>query len=125
MKKLSPNATTYTAIGLIVFGLIFIFMSWNAAASPENGVDLRAQFPYLLSGGLGGLALVGAGLTLVRTFESRRDSKELLAQLERLTVAVERLEASQTARDLAQANAREQRPGLDMPPPAPPFEPAQ
>ena len=82
MKKLSPNATTYTAIGLIVFGLIFIFMSWNAAASPENGVDLRAQFPYLLSGGLGGLALVGAGLTLVRTFESRRDSKELLAQLD-------------------------------------------
>lgn len=126
MKKLPPNAASWTAVILVLLGLIVIFMSWNAAAGPENGVDLRTQFPYLLSGGLGGLCLVGAGLTLTRVFESRRDVKEVVMHLERLTAAVERLEAAQTARELAEANAREQEaPRVAMPPPAPPFEQAR
>lgn len=107
MKKLSPNASTYTAVALIAVGLIMIFLGWNGAASEDAAIDLRAQFPYLLSGGLFGIALVGAGLVLVRTFEGRRDTKEVVATLERLAVAVERLEATQAAQQLALANQRE------------------
>jgi hypothetical protein len=130
MKKLSPNATTYTAVALIALGLIMIFLGWNGAAGAEAAVDLRAQFPYLISGGLFGVALVGAGLVLVRTFEGRRDAKEIVGQLERLTLAVERLEAAQAAQHLLAANQRELGPApaaQDMAPPTapPPFEAAR
>lgn len=135
MKKLPPNATTYTAVALVTFGLILIFLAWNAAASPDNGVDLRAQFPYLLSGGLGGLALIGAGLTLIRVFEARRDNKEVLDRLDRLTAVVERLEALRSAQQPAEDPATALTGPLPrdnaapspapLPPPTGPFEPAQ
>jgi hypothetical protein len=131
MKKLSPNAATYTAVALIAIGLLMVFLGWNGAAGVEAARDLRAQFPYLLSGGLFGVALVGAGLVLVRTFEGRRDAKEIVAQLERLALAVERMEVAQQQRLLAEANARETAleppvaavPGAYAPPAAPPAAP--
>jgi hypothetical protein len=125
MKKLPPNATTYTAITLILVGLVMIFLGWNGAAGAEAAVDLRRQFPYLISGGLFGLALVGAGLMLVRVFEGRRDTVAVIRHLERLTLAVERLEQAQTAPLLAAANEREHAQVLAVPPVAPPFERAQ
>ena len=124
MNKLSPNATRYTAIGLVVFGLLFIFFAWNGAAGPENGLDQRAQFPYLISGGIGGLALVAAGLTLVRIFEARRDTQQIVEQLKTLTAAVE----AQTLAATPPEPVTEELPNpAAFPPPAspPPFEPAQ
>lgn len=128
----NPNATRYTAIGLVVFGLIFIFFAWNGASSTAAGGRIGFQFPYLLSGGLGGIALVMAGLTLVRTFEARRDALRLQEQLARLTAAVERLEAATRGEEVgvhaleshvlstsAAAGA-----GAFPPPTSPPFEPA-
>lgn len=116
MKKLPPNATTWTAVALIALGLVMIFLAWNGAAGAEAATDLRRQFPYLLSGGIFGLALMGSGLVLVRTFESRRDSREIVQQLVRLTAAVERLEQAQ-----APALAPD---GVEHVVPAAPAEPA-
>jgi|GEM_PF-5597286 len=120
MNNISPNATRYTAIGLVVFGLLFIFFAWNGAAGLDNGVDIRTQFPFLISGGIGGLALVGAGLTLIRVFEGRRDTKEVVRHLERLTAAVERLAAQEEVPAHPSMNGLGTAPA--MPPPAPPFE---
>ncbi len=88
-----PNASTWTAVALIALGLLMIFLAWNGAAGADAAVDLRAQFPYLLSGGLFGLSLVASGLVLVRVYEGRRDSKEVVRHLQQLTAAVERLGA--------------------------------
>ncbi|MGI9015884.1 MAG: hypothetical protein ACR2HR_02065 [Euzebya sp.] len=133
MKKLPPNASRYTAVFTIFLGLFIIYLGWNGAAGPDAAIDLRAQFPYLISGGMFGLALVGAGMTLVLIFEGRRDTQQLAAQLERLAVAVERLESARAVHDLAQANSREE--AITVPPavqPAvqsaalvPPFEPGR
>lgn len=99
-RKLPPNAPTWTAVGLVALGLIMIFLGWNGAAGPDAAVDLRAQFPYLISGGLFGLALIAAGLVLVRVQEGRKDTREVLQQLQLLTQAVERLgEAATTPGD--------------------------
>lgn len=97
MKNPPPNAITWTAVGLIALGLILIYLGWNGAAGEEAAPDLRAQFPYLLSGGIFGLALIGSGLSLVLVRESRRASTEVVAKLEGLTQAVERLAAAQVS----------------------------
>lgn len=127
MKKLPPNATTYTAVGLIALGLIMLFVAWNGAAGPENGIDPRAQFPYLLSGGLGGLALIGAGLTLVRVFEARKDNQKLLDSIQRLTDAVERLAiVEEPMPELTDVNGQYPAHTVPaMPPAQVPFESAQ
>ncbi|HUG84375.1 MAG TPA: hypothetical protein VMM13_07410 [Euzebya sp.] len=95
MKKPPPNANTWTAVCLIALGLILIYLGWNGTAGADAARDLRAQFPYLISGGIFGLALIGSGLTLVRVYEARRDSKEVVAHLQRLTEAVGRLASAQ------------------------------
>lgn len=88
MKKLSPNAPTWTAVTIAALGFVMIFMAWNGAA----GIALaQAQIPYLISGGLGGVALVGAGMVLIRTYEGRRDIQQVVQRLDRLADAVERL----------------------------------
>ena len=88
MKKLPPKAPTWTAIVLVLLGLFTIFLAWNGAA----GIPLtQAQLPYLISGGLTGVCLVGAGLSLLRTFEARRDAAAIVARLEQVQRAVEAL----------------------------------
>lgn len=72
-------------------GLVLIWAGWNGAASYN---DIRRQFPYLISGGVAGLALVviGAGLFVVQSLRADRvqleaNLVELRAILERLTLA--------------------------------------
>ena len=52
-------------IGYCVAGIVFIFLGWNGAASYDR---VQAQIPYLISGGVAGLALVvlGAGLIIAQ-----------------------------------------------------------
>jgi len=53
---------TYIAIGMILGGFALIALAWNGAA----GIGyLQGQFPYLLSGGVAGLGLIGAGAGLL------------------------------------------------------------
>jgi len=75
-------------IGVAVLGFLVIFLGWNGAASFN---DLRQQFPYLISGGLAGLALVTIGAALLIVENSRRERAELLAVVAGLTRAVEGL----------------------------------
>jgi hypothetical protein len=43
-------------------GALVLYLGWNGAASHN---DIRKQFPYLLSGGIAGLALVILGVALL------------------------------------------------------------
>ena len=68
-------------------GVLALFLAWNGAA----GVDhVEGQIPYLISGGLLGLALVGVGLTVVNVQSRRQDNADLLAKLEDLAEALQR-----------------------------------
>jgi hypothetical protein len=75
-------------IGYILVGLALIFLGWNGAASYDR---VESQMPYLISGGLGGIALVilGAGLLVVQTQRAGRAALE--AEIDDLREAVDRL----------------------------------
>jgi hypothetical protein len=57
--------------GVCLLGGLLLFLGWNGAASHN---DIRKQFPYLLSGGLAGLALIvlGAALLVIEVVRSER-----------------------------------------------------
>ncbi|HEX2027437.1 MAG TPA: hypothetical protein VHF25_05500 [Nitriliruptorales bacterium] len=76
----------YTGIGMLLGGGLLIFLGWNGAASYDR---VPAQIPYLISGGLGGLALVGVGGALIVVHAVRRDLARVSHQLERLVEAVQ------------------------------------
>jgi len=61
--------------GMCLLGGLLLFLGWNGAASHN---DIRKQFPYLLSGGLPGLALivVGAALLVIEVVRSERRALE-------------------------------------------------
>ena len=80
-------------IGLLVaaagFGLIAL--TWGKTASL---VDVAAQVPYLVSGGLTGLGLILVGVLLVNLAVKRRDARERERQQQELREALERLRAA-------------------------------
>lgn len=80
------------AVVLVAAGLLVIGIGWNGAAgsgSYVNGVpDIRAQLPWLISGGVLGLALVVLGAALMVTQSHRADRARLEARLEELTDAI-------------------------------------
>lgn len=63
------RAAAYLAVTMIAAGFILIGLAWNGAAEQDC---IQCQFPYLISGGLGGLALVGTGILLALVREIRR-----------------------------------------------------
>lgn len=70
---------------LVVAGFLAIFLAWNGAA----GLDyVEGQLPYVISGGLIGLGLIGAGLTVVLVQSQRRESEVLAARLDELIETV-------------------------------------
>lgn len=71
---------------LCLIGLIAIFFGWNGAAG--SNVPM-AQFPYLISGGIAGLAIVVMGGALLVVQSAREDRARLEAVLERLISATE------------------------------------
>lgn len=82
--------TMHLAVGFAAAGFLLIVMGWNGAA----GVDyVQGQVPYLLSGGVGGLGLIGVGLMLAVVQEMRRTSAETAARIDALTelIAAERM----------------------------------
>lgn len=66
-------------------GVIAIFAGWNGAAGL---LDLRAQFPYLISGGVLGLAFVVIGASLMVVQSHREDRARLEAKLDQLIDAI-------------------------------------
>jgi hypothetical protein len=69
-------------------GLVLIWTGWNGAASYN---DIREQFPYLISGGIGGLALVTIGVGLFVLQSARADRVQLEANLTELRKILDRM----------------------------------
>jgi hypothetical protein len=76
-----------------VAGLAVIWSGWNGAASYN---DIRKQFPYIISGGLGGLALVVIGASLMVIQSQRADRVQLEANLVELRNILERMGGAPT-----------------------------
>lgn len=67
-------------------GFVAIFLGWNGAASYDR---VPAQFPWLISGGITGLALVVIGAALIVVENNRRDRALLRASLEEIRLLLE------------------------------------
>ena len=65
-----------------------IWAGWNGAASYH---DIRKQFPYLISGGVAGLALVVIGVGLMIIQSQRTDRVQVEANLVELRAILERM----------------------------------
>ena len=70
LRPLSP-VPTYLGIAVAAIGFALIAIAWGAGAGQTN---VALQVPYLVSGGLTGLALVMVGLTVISVAARRRDA---------------------------------------------------
>jgi hypothetical protein len=75
----------YTAVALVGLGFVIIFLGWNGAASKDF---TQGQIPYLISGGVTGMALVLCGLCVVIVQSVRREAMLLATKLDRLAEAL-------------------------------------
>lgn len=78
MRPTSP-VPIYVGVALTCLGVLAIVMAWSRAAAIDA---VALQVPYLLSGGLVGIALVMIGLTTVvvqsRRIEGVQQSEQVL-----------------------------------------------
>jgi uncharacterized membrane protein len=96
MKIGWPKLGGLLGIAYCVVGFFLIFLGWNGAASND---DEPAQIPYVISGGIAGLALVVLGTALIVAHSLRTDRVELRASIDDLRAATERLADASTATD--------------------------
>ena len=75
-------------VAVCIIGFVVIFLGWNGAASFN---DLRQQFPYVISGGIAGLAMVALGAALLVIEAARAERAELQSSIEDLRRAIEGL----------------------------------
>ena len=79
---------------IVALGLLAIGLGWNGMAGgggEVNGVpNLNAQLPWLVSGGILGLALVVFGTAMIIVQNSRADRARLEAKLDELVEAMGR-----------------------------------
>ncbi|MCU1486457.1 MAG: hypothetical protein JWN67_3203 [Actinomycetia bacterium] len=73
-------------IAVSLLGFLLIYLGWNGAGSFN---DIRQQFPYLISGGIAGLAFVILGAALLVIEAARTERAELQATLLELREALE------------------------------------
>lgn len=100
----AANATTGTWIGvvLVAAGFAAIFYTWGKVAGLLN---VAQQLPYLVSGGLAGLALIIIGVTVIDVAVRRQDSYERRQQLSQMTRTLAEL------RELFEAESLDDRDG--------------
>lgn len=85
MKQFWNDLGGKLGVGLCGAGLLLVFLGWNGAASVDR---VPSQFPYLISGGIGGLCLVLIGVGLLIVQNQRADRAELQATLRELRDAL-------------------------------------
>ena len=73
-------------IAVSLLGFLLIYLGWNGAGSFN---DVRQQFPYLISGGIAGLAFVILGAALLVIEAARAERAELQTTLLELREALE------------------------------------
>jgi hypothetical protein len=82
------------ALLIVGLGLLAIGLGWNGMAGgggQVNGVsNLNAQLPWLVSGGILGLALVVFGAAMLIVHNARLDRARLESKLDELVVAIGR-----------------------------------
>jgi len=87
VRTWAKSSPVTAGVVLAAVGVLALFLAWNGAA----GVDhVEGQIPFLISGGLLGLALVGTGLTIVNVQSRRQDTADVLAKLEDLAEVLQR-----------------------------------
>lgn len=87
LRPLSPTPT-FIGIGVAAVGFVLLAIAWGQVAGESN---VALQMPYLISGGLFGLALVMVGLTVVSVAAKRRDAATREQQTQLLADALTEL----------------------------------
>ena len=90
LRPLSPTPT-YLGVALTVVGFVLIAIAWRQVAAETN---VALQLPYLVSGGLTGLALVMVGVTVINVAAKRRDAVLREQQTALLADAIHELSAA-------------------------------
>ena len=90
LRPLSP-VPTYLGIAVAAAGFVLILFAWGQVAGEVN---VALQMPYLISGGLTGLALVMVGVTVVSVAARRRDAALREQQTALLADALRELSAA-------------------------------
>lgn len=85
-RNVWANLAGKLGLGFCLGGFVAIFLGWNGAASFDR---VPAQFPWLISGGVTGLALVVIGASLLVIENNRRDRAALMALVEELRLQLE------------------------------------
>lgn len=88
LPPLSP-LPTYLGIAVAAIGFGVLAFAWGKVAGIADNVAL--QMPYLVSGGLTGLALVMVGVTIVNVAAKRRDVQLRQQQTQLLADALHEL----------------------------------
>lgn len=87
LRPLSP-VPTYLGAAVAALGFVFIAVAWGKVAGQTN---VGLQMPYLVSGGLTGLALVMVGVTVISVAAKRRDALLREQQMRLLVDALDEL----------------------------------
>ena len=87
LRPLSPVPTVAGAV-VCALGLLLIAVAWSQVAGEA---DVSRQVPYLVSGGIFGLALVLIGLTVINIASKRRENALRQQQAQLLADAVDQL----------------------------------
>ena len=94
MRKWASSSPVSAGVLLVIAGFIALFLAWNGASAKDY---IEGQLPYLISGGLVGMGLIGAGLAVVNIQARRADQDELLDRLEAIIAAREIVEEPPSA----------------------------
>ncbi len=86
VKEFWSNLGGKLGVGMIGAGFLLVFLGWNGAASSDR---VPSQFPYLISGGVGGLCFVVIGVGILVVQNQRADRAEMQATLRELIRAVD------------------------------------
>ena len=84
----TPSALTWIGLGIAALGFALIAFSWGKVAAL---LDVSLQLPYVVSGGLTGLALVVVGMTAVNVAARRQDAADRAQEVESLQAVLREL----------------------------------
>ena len=84
----SSPTLTWIGLGIAALGFAVIAFSWGKVAAL---LDVSLQLPYVVSGGLTGLALVMVGMTAINVAARRQDTAERAREVEALQAVLREL----------------------------------